>query len=454
MNVLEWSRHFRCFPGQGTLDVTGVVAATLEAGYRGPLSLEVFSDVVREADPARHRPRRDAVAGLPGGPARRHRRAGSRPHPTSVGPRRSWRSPARPRRTADLLESLGFARSPAGTAASRSPGGATATRTSSSTTARRPARPGHSASSPPGRRRRRARQGAAAGRRSTAPAAPARRTCPASPRPPGCTSSSAPRPASADDWQRDFEGAVRSASALGCSGSTTSRSPYPPTGCNEEVVLPAHALRPGARARSRSSWSRTAGCAAAPSARGPATCGWCSTSRRSAPAAHRAPASTRSRSAAPTCGPRCGRCARAGVALMPVPDNYYVDLDARFGLAPELLGRPARAPAALRPGRRRRAAARLHDRRWRPASTSSCSSGAAGTTATAPPAPTSGSRCSALADGRPRRSREGARRLSRSHTIRLHHRDPSPDQGGHGAAPASDSAARARAGTVGSRSRK
>ena len=51
MNVLEWSRHFRCFPGQGTLDVTGVVAATLDAGYCGPLSLEVFSDVVREADP-------------------------------------------------------------------------------------------------------------------------------------------------------------------------------------------------------------------------------------------------------------------------------------------------------------------------------------------------------------------------------------------------------------------
>jgi len=52
MNVLEWSRHFRCFPGQGTLDVTGVVAAVLRAGYRGPLSLEVFSDAVREADPA------------------------------------------------------------------------------------------------------------------------------------------------------------------------------------------------------------------------------------------------------------------------------------------------------------------------------------------------------------------------------------------------------------------
>ena len=52
MDVLEWSRHFRCFPGQGMLDVTGVVAATLGAGYRGPVSLEVFSDVVRESDQA------------------------------------------------------------------------------------------------------------------------------------------------------------------------------------------------------------------------------------------------------------------------------------------------------------------------------------------------------------------------------------------------------------------
>jgi 4-hydroxyphenylpyruvate dioxygenase len=79
MNVLEWSRHHRCFPGQGTLDVTGVVAATLEAGYRGPLSLEVFSDVVREADPvatARDGMRsllylEDQLAARLSGPARR-----------------------------------------------------------------------------------------------------------------------------------------------------------------------------------------------------------------------------------------------------------------------------------------------------------------------------------------------------------------------------------------------
>ncbi|UQX89740.1 sugar phosphate isomerase/epimerase and 4-hydroxyphenylpyruvate domain-containing protein [Jatrophihabitans telluris] len=51
MDVLEWSRHFRCFPGQGTLALDAVVAAVVEAGYRGPISLEVFSDVVRTADP-------------------------------------------------------------------------------------------------------------------------------------------------------------------------------------------------------------------------------------------------------------------------------------------------------------------------------------------------------------------------------------------------------------------
>ncbi len=50
MDVLQWSRHHRCFPGQGTLDVLPLVARVLDAGYTGPVSLEVFSDVVREAE--------------------------------------------------------------------------------------------------------------------------------------------------------------------------------------------------------------------------------------------------------------------------------------------------------------------------------------------------------------------------------------------------------------------
>ena len=31
MDVLEWSRHHRCFPGQGSMDVVGAVAAVVEA---------------------------------------------------------------------------------------------------------------------------------------------------------------------------------------------------------------------------------------------------------------------------------------------------------------------------------------------------------------------------------------------------------------------------------------
>ncbi|MDO5739987.1 MAG: TIM barrel protein [Ornithinimicrobium sp.] len=49
MDVLPWSRHYRCFPGQGNLDVTSVTLNALLAGYTGPLSLEVFNDVFRQA---------------------------------------------------------------------------------------------------------------------------------------------------------------------------------------------------------------------------------------------------------------------------------------------------------------------------------------------------------------------------------------------------------------------
>ncbi len=52
MDVLSWSRHFRNFPGQGQLPVAGFLRAVLAAGYRGPLSLEVFNDEFRAA-PAR-----------------------------------------------------------------------------------------------------------------------------------------------------------------------------------------------------------------------------------------------------------------------------------------------------------------------------------------------------------------------------------------------------------------
>lgn len=49
MDVMEWSRHFRSFPGQGEFDLGAFLAPILQAGYRGPLSLEVFNDGFRAA---------------------------------------------------------------------------------------------------------------------------------------------------------------------------------------------------------------------------------------------------------------------------------------------------------------------------------------------------------------------------------------------------------------------
>ncbi|MCF4007493.1 TIM barrel protein [Corynebacterium uropygiale] len=51
MNLLEWSRHDRVFPGEGELDLPGFVSALSE--YRGPVSLEIFNDSFREADVTR-----------------------------------------------------------------------------------------------------------------------------------------------------------------------------------------------------------------------------------------------------------------------------------------------------------------------------------------------------------------------------------------------------------------
>lgn len=51
MDVLQWSRHHRLFPGQGTFDLPGFVHRL--RGFDGPLSLEVFNDVFRQSDPVR-----------------------------------------------------------------------------------------------------------------------------------------------------------------------------------------------------------------------------------------------------------------------------------------------------------------------------------------------------------------------------------------------------------------
>jgi 4-hydroxyphenylpyruvate dioxygenase len=47
MDYLSWSRHYRNFPGQGDLPVLDFMAALQETGYDGWLSLEIFNDQFR-----------------------------------------------------------------------------------------------------------------------------------------------------------------------------------------------------------------------------------------------------------------------------------------------------------------------------------------------------------------------------------------------------------------------
>ena len=53
LDVLSWSRHFRCFPGQGDLPVPGFMEAVAATGYAGPLSLEIFNDQFRSGSAVR-----------------------------------------------------------------------------------------------------------------------------------------------------------------------------------------------------------------------------------------------------------------------------------------------------------------------------------------------------------------------------------------------------------------
>lgn len=76
MDVLQWSRHYRLFPGEGAFDLVAFTEGVLSTGYRGPLSLEVFNDVFRQASPVRTAI--DAVRSLG---ALEARLSGNRPSP-------------------------------------------------------------------------------------------------------------------------------------------------------------------------------------------------------------------------------------------------------------------------------------------------------------------------------------------------------------------------------------
>ena len=47
MDFLSWSRHHRCFPGQGELDIAAFMQALDATGFDGLLSLEIFNDRFR-----------------------------------------------------------------------------------------------------------------------------------------------------------------------------------------------------------------------------------------------------------------------------------------------------------------------------------------------------------------------------------------------------------------------
>lgn len=51
MDLLYWSRHFRNMPGEGELAVTDFMKAVVATGYAGPVSLEIFNDQFRGGRP-------------------------------------------------------------------------------------------------------------------------------------------------------------------------------------------------------------------------------------------------------------------------------------------------------------------------------------------------------------------------------------------------------------------
>lgn len=50
MAILDWSRHHRVFPGEGDFDLVTFMSYLAQAGYDGPVSLEIFNDSFRQAD--------------------------------------------------------------------------------------------------------------------------------------------------------------------------------------------------------------------------------------------------------------------------------------------------------------------------------------------------------------------------------------------------------------------
>ncbi len=51
LDLLEWSRHYRCFPGQGDWDLGEFISVLEDIGFDGWISQEIFNDEFLLADP-------------------------------------------------------------------------------------------------------------------------------------------------------------------------------------------------------------------------------------------------------------------------------------------------------------------------------------------------------------------------------------------------------------------
>jgi 4-hydroxyphenylpyruvate dioxygenase len=51
MDLMSWSGHFRCFPGQGDMPLLEFMEAVAAGGYQGELSLKIFNDQFRAGSP-------------------------------------------------------------------------------------------------------------------------------------------------------------------------------------------------------------------------------------------------------------------------------------------------------------------------------------------------------------------------------------------------------------------
>ena len=379
MDVLQWSRHYRCFPGQGAFDLADFVARVLAAGYAGPLSLEVFNDVFRQADPRPHGGRRDALAARARG-----RAAGRSPALRRLRVRRARRRrPSRRPRPRSCCAALGLRpRRPAPQQA----GPAVAAR-------RHPhrAQPRRGRRRPRGRRRR-GRERRPAGVRDARRGA-ARPGARAPPRPRRGRPRGGRRarrhvgvllPAPTRRWLDDFVAAraERRATACRSTASTTSRSPSRSTpstrpGCS--TARCSTSSRPRAPSSPRpTGWSAAARCAAdgrvrivlnvPGSGRHPERAGRAPARRlRLRRRARRRARDARARRAAPARSP--------ATTTTTSPPATSSTRPAR---------RAARARRALRPQRRAASSCTSTPRTSRAACSSRCSSGAAATTATAP----------------------------------------------------------------------